>query len=85
MRLFEEKVGKLREMLDVELARGEAAELLSTLIESVTIHPGGEHGAKARVVAKTADLLAFATNANAAPKGGMYNSIIWLRGQDLNL
>ncbi len=39
LQLFKEKVGRLRETLDAETVRGEAAEILSTLIESVTIYP----------------------------------------------
>ena len=37
LQLFEEKVGRLCETLDAETVRGEASEILSTLIESVTI------------------------------------------------
>jgi hypothetical protein len=39
LRLFEEKVGRLRETLDDEFVLGEAAEALARLIESVTIYP----------------------------------------------
>lgn len=41
LRRFEEKVGALRATLDDPAVRGEAAEILATLIESVTIYPGG--------------------------------------------
>ena len=86
LQLFEDKVARLRETLDTETVRGEASEILSTLIESVTIYPGGKHGPEAEVVAKVADLITWATNDNAAPKGGDCSSMeVWLRGQDLNL
>ncbi|WP_457355133.1 recombinase family protein [Sphingomonas sp. UYP23] len=80
LRLFEQKVGALRESLDQQSVRGEAAEILATLIESVTIYPDGERGAEAEVVAKTAGLFAFATNANAAPKGGVCSSMAVVAG-----
>jgi site-specific DNA recombinase len=75
LQLFDEKVGRLREMLNAETVRGEAAEILSTLIESVTIYPESPHGPEAEVVAKVTDLMAFATNDDAAPKGGVSSSI----------
>jgi site-specific DNA recombinase len=80
LQLFEEKVGRLRETLDAETVRGEAAEILSTLIESVTIYPHGKDGPEAEVVAKVADLLAFATNDNAAPRGGDCSSMVVVAG-----
>ena len=70
LRLFEKKVGVLRDALDQNSLRGDAAAILATLIESVTIHPGGESGPEAEVVAKLEDLMIFATNDNAAPEGG---------------
>ncbi|MBX9860626.1 MAG: hypothetical protein K2Y20_13710 [Sphingomonas sp.] len=70
----------LRDALDQEMVRSEAAEILSTLIESVTIYPDGEDGPEAEVIAKAADLLAFATNENAAPKGGVCSSIAVVAG-----
>ena len=72
-------------MLDAETVRGEAAEILSTIIESVTIYPGGPHGLDAEVIATVSDLMAFAINDNAAPRGGVSSLWCWLRGQDLNL
>ena len=36
LRLFEEKVGRLRDALDDEPVRGKAAEIVARLIESVT-------------------------------------------------
>jgi site-specific DNA recombinase len=78
--LFEEKVGRLREALDAETVRGEAAEILSTLIESVTIFPDGRDGPEAEVVAKVSDLVNFATNDNAAPRGGDRSSMVVVAG-----
>ncbi|WP_443025467.1 recombinase family protein [Sphingomonas sp. Leaf231] len=80
MRLFEEKVSKLRETLDDEPVRGEAAEILSTLIESVTIYPDEPCGPEAEVVAKVSDLLGWATNDNAASKGGDCSSTTVVAG-----
>ncbi len=78
--LFKEKVGRLREALDAETVRDEAAEILSTLIESVTIYPDGRDGPEAEVVAKVADLVAFATNDNAAREGGIPSSMVVVAG-----
>jgi site-specific DNA recombinase len=75
LQLFEEKVARLRETLDSETVCGEAAEILPTLIESVTIYPDGEHGPEAEVVAKVADLIAFAVNDDAALGGGVCSSL----------
>ncbi|QQV78745.1 recombinase zinc beta ribbon domain-containing protein [Sphingomonas aliaeris] len=80
LQLFEEKVGRLRETLDAETVRGEAAEILSTPIESVTIYPDGEHGPEAEVVAKVDDLLTWATNDNATPRGGDSSSMVLVAG-----
>ena len=80
LRLFEQKIGALREALNQQTVRGEAAEILSMLIESVTIYPGGDNGPEAEVVAKVADLMAFATNDNAAPKGGGCSSMAVVAG-----
>ena len=54
--------------------------MLATLIESVTIYPEGEHGPETEVVAKVADLVTFATNDNAAPKGGVIIFIVLVAG-----
>ena len=78
--LFQEKVGKLCDTLNDEAVCGEAAEILSTLIESVTIYPEGPHGPEAEVVAKVSDLIAWATNDNAAPKGGVCSSMAMVAG-----
>ncbi|WP_428842981.1 recombinase family protein [Sphingomonas carotinifaciens] len=80
MRLFEEKVGKLRETLDDERIRGEAARILSTLIESVTIYPNEPGGPEAEVVAKVSDLLGWATNTDAAREGDVWCSIAVVAG-----
>ncbi len=58
--------------------RGEAAEILSSLIEGVTICPAKEGRAAAEVVAKISK--AFATNDNAAPKGGVSSSMALVAG-----
>jgi site-specific DNA recombinase len=50
----------------INMVRSEAAAVLSTLIESVTIYPAGDHGLEAEVVAKVSNLIAYATNNNAA-------------------
>ena len=80
LQLFQEKVRRLRETLDTETVRGEAAEILSTLIESVTIYPEGKGGPEAEVVAKVADLIAFATNDNTALGGGAGRSMVVVAG-----
>ena len=72
--------------LDVETVRGEAAEILSILADRLTIYPDGNADPEGDVVAMVVDVLAFATNDNAAREGGVMSSCgIWLRGQDLNL
>jgi site-specific DNA recombinase len=76
---FEQKVAALRVSLDDEAIRTEAAATLATLIASVTIYPG-ETGPEAEVVARVEDLMAFATNDNAAPKGGVGSSITVVAG-----
>ena len=56
------------------------AEIVSTLIESVTIYPEGEYDLEAEIVAKVADLLGWATNDKAAPKGGDCRSMTMVAG-----
>ncbi|WP_267383078.1 MULTISPECIES: hypothetical protein, partial [unclassified Sphingomonas] len=58
-------------MLDDGTVRCEVAEILSTLIEGVTIYPDGRTGPEAEVVAKVSDPMAWATNDDAAPRGGV--------------
>lgn len=53
---------------------------MDQLIESVTIYPDGANGPEAEVVARVADLAAYATNDNAAPKGGVASSITVVAG-----
>jgi site-specific DNA recombinase len=50
LQLFEAKVGQLRETLTAETVRGEAAEIVSMLIGSVTIYPNSEHGPEAEAL-----------------------------------
>ena len=71
---FRSKVAALRQSVDDEAIRTEAAAVMSTLIESVTICPDEPGGPEAEVVAKVSDLLAWATNDNAAPRGGVMSS-----------
>ncbi len=73
---FRSKVAALRQSLDDEAIRTEAAAVMATLIESVTICPDEPGGPEAEVVAKVSDLLAWATNDNAAPGGGMMSSSV---------
>ena len=80
LQLFQEKVSGLREAIDAETVRSEAAEILSMLIESVTIYPDGKDGPEAEVVAKVADLITFATNDNAALGGGVGRSMVLVAG-----
>ncbi len=68
--VFAKRAARLTETLSDEAVRGEAAEILSRLIESVTIYPGEDGSAEAEVVAKIEDLVAFATNAESPPRGG---------------
>ncbi|QCB44337.1 hypothetical protein E5673_10190 [Sphingomonas sp. PAMC26645] len=77
---FSQKVTALRTSLNDVTIRSEAASVLATLIESVTIYPHGEHGPEAEVVAKVSDLLAFATNDNTAREGGDCSSIAVVAG-----
>ncbi|WP_420145895.1 hypothetical protein [Sphingobium sp.] len=76
---FSEKIGALRETLNESVIRIEAAELMDQLIESVTIYPDVANGPEAEVVASVADLVAYATNDNAAPRGGVVVLLRWLR------
>ena len=77
---FRSKVASLRQSLDDALIRTEAAAVLSALIESVTIFPDEPGGPEAEVVAKVSDLLTWATNDNAAPRGGDRSSIAVVAG-----
>jgi site-specific DNA recombinase len=76
MKRFRYKVSDLQMTLDKDdRIRAVAANVLSVLIESVTIYPGAERGVEAEVVAKLSDLMAFSTNDNAASKGGSCSSM----------
>ncbi|MEG8017044.1 recombinase family protein [Sphingomonas sp. LR55] len=78
---FRSKVALLRQSLDDEAIRTEAAAVLSALIESVTIFPDEPGGPEAEVVARVSDLMAFATNDNAAPRGSDCSSIAVVAGR----
>ena len=69
LKRFEEKVANLRAALNDKAIRRQAAETLSSLIESVTIYPDGENGPEAEVVAPLAPLMALAANENAPAAG----------------
>lgn len=72
---FGEKIDALRETLNDDAVRTEAAELIDKLIESVTIYPDGANGPEAEIVSKVSDLAAFALNDNSAPgRGGVMSA-----------
>ncbi|WP_277971266.1 recombinase family protein, partial [Sphingomonas echinoides] len=77
---FRSKVAALRQSLDDASIRTETAAVLSTLIESVTIYPDEPDGPEAEVVAKMTDLIAYAVNDNAAPRGGDCSSMTVVAG-----
>jgi site-specific DNA recombinase len=77
---FRVKVKDLRAILDRDAVRPEAAKIIAQLIESVTIYPDGEHGPEAEIVARVSDLLTWATNDNAAPRGGVCSSMALVAG-----
>ncbi|WP_436286797.1 recombinase family protein [Sphingomonas trueperi] len=77
---FRAKVAELRASLDNDAARPEAAEILSRLVESVTIFPDEPDGPQAEVVAKVENLVAYATNDNAAREGGVWRSVAVVAG-----
>nr|WP_277924017.1 zinc ribbon domain-containing protein [Sphingomonas hankookensis] len=70
--LFAAKAQRLTETPNEDKICGEAAEILSRLIESVTIYSGAGGSAEAKVVAKIGDLVAFAPNGDAACGGGVW-------------
>jgi len=78
--LFARKVSDLCETLNDAAVRTEAAGILATLIESVTIYPEGPDGPEAEVVSKVADLAAFALNDNAIPGGRVTSSMAGVAG-----
>ncbi|KQO12763.1 hypothetical protein ASF09_00075 [Sphingomonas sp. Leaf242] len=75
---FRGKVAALRKSLDDGSIRTEAAAVMSTPIESVTICPDEPGGPEAEVVAKVSNLLAWSTNDNAAPRGGVMSSSVMM-------
>ena len=85
LRLFEEKVGQLRETLNDETVRGEeAADPLSSLIERVMIYPQRQHA-----MIRWCEgfwLVGTGRNDKRRPSGRRVSfDGVWLRGQDLNL
>ena len=70
---FGDKIGALRETLNDDAVRTEAAELIGKLIESVTIYPDGANGPEAEIVSNVTNLAGFALNDKAAPRGGASN------------
>jgi hypothetical protein len=62
---FGDKIGTLRETLNEETVRTEAAEL----IESAKIYPDGANGPEGAIVSNVSELAVYALNDNAAPVG----------------
>ncbi|MBZ6383921.1 zinc ribbon domain-containing protein [Sphingomonas sanguinis] len=69
---FEARIAALRSTLEDPAVRGQAASIMSRLIESVTIYPDEPEGPAAEVVASVASLVAYAINENAAREGGVF-------------
>jgi site-specific DNA recombinase len=78
--IFAKKAQNLTKTLNEDKIRGEAADILSRLIESVTIYPCEDGSAEAEVVARVEDLAAWAMNDNAAPRGGVSSSVVVVAG-----
>jgi site-specific DNA recombinase len=76
LKRFEEKVADLRSALNDKSIRRQAAETLSSLIESVTIYPRAEGAPEAEVVASVATLMALAANENSPGAGGLRGSSV---------
>ena len=87
VRKYETKVARLREALNDELVRVEAASTLRSLIGTVAVHVERDDQALLEVEASTATLIDFAKTTKAHGRslfpGGV--RLRWLRGQDLNL
>ena len=70
---FEDKVRALRDALNDERIRTEAAQIIGQLIERVTIYPDGPGGSEAEVIARVEMLMGYAANENsplaAVPEG----------------
>ena len=69
--LFRTKVSILRASLNDEAVRPQAAEMLTSLIDRITVHNDAAGAPEAEIEASTARLVIFATNDNAAPRGGV--------------
>ena len=69
---FRARIAALRSTLEDPAVRGQAASIMSRLIESVTIYPDEPEGPAAEVVASVASLVAYALNADAAREGGVW-------------
>ena len=78
--LFRARIADLRSTLQDPAVRGQAASIMSRLIESVTIYPDEPEGPAAEVVASVASLVAYATDADAARGGGVSSSIAVVAG-----
>ncbi|MEA1015270.1 hypothetical protein [Sphingosinicella sp. LY1275] len=76
LKRFEEKVADLRAALNDKAVRRQAAETLSSLIESVTIYPGDGAGPEAEVVASVTTLMALAANENSPGAAGLRGSSV---------
>ena len=83
---FQARVGRLREALDRDDTRNEAAAVVRLLIDTVTILPGGAAEDEAEIVASPAVLLAFAADAKKPQRflSGASSVALPLRG-DLEL
>ena len=77
---FRARTADLRSTLQDPAVRGQAASIMSRLIESVTIYPDEPEGSAAEVVASVASLVAYATNDNAAREGGVSSSKAMVAG-----
>ncbi len=77
---FQARIADLRITLADPAVRGQAASIMSRLIESVTIYPDEPAGPAAEVVASVASLVAYALNDNAAREGGVSSSIAVVAG-----
>ncbi len=77
---FRARIADLRTTLADPAVRGQAALIMSQLIESVTIYPDEPEGPAAEVVASVASLVAYALKDNAAREGGVSSSIAVVAG-----
>ncbi len=77
---FRARIADLRTTLEDLAVRGQAASIMSRLIESVTIYPDEAAGPAAEVVVSVASLVAYVINDNAAREGGVSSSIAVVAG-----